>query len=291
MSDRAPSAGGGNGPDQPGGWQSQPSVTRRELAADLRRLGVDPGATVLVHSSLSRLGNVDGGAEAVVGALLDSVGPTGTVLFPTLTGSERDGPNHPPVMDVGLTPCWTGRIPETARHWPGATRSLHPTHSVAAIGGDGRYARGHETGWTPCDQHSPYYRLISEAGCILLLGGVTQESNTTLHCLEELAEVPYHLQPTPTDGVVVDAAGDRHVVRNRLHLWRWERAFHKIDGPLASVGALRVGPVGQGRACLVGARQLADTILPLLRDDPLYLLSDQARQAFRAATDQSGDRT
>ena len=276
---------------RPGGWQSQPSVGRADLAADLRRLGVDPGATVLVHSSLSRLGNVVGGAETVVGALLDSVGPTGTVLFPTLTGSERDGPGHPPVMDVRSTPCWTGRIPETGRRWPGAARSLHPTHSVTAIGGDGRYARGHETGWTPCDQHSPYYRLISEAGCILLLGGVTQESNTTLHCLEELAEVPYHLQPEPTDGVVVDAAGIRHVVRNRLHLWRWERAFHKIDGPLASVGALRVGPVGQGRACLVGARQLADTILPLLRDDPLYLLSDQARQAFRAATDQSGDRT
>src|SRR5690348_12498797 len=106
-------------------WRQLPRVTSAELAADLRHLGLAPGMTVLVHSSLSRLGHVVGGAEAVVDALVTAVAPGGTVLFPTLTGSERDGPDCPPQMDVRRTACWTGRIPECARQRSEARRSLH----------------------------------------------------------------------------------------------------------------------------------------------------------------------
>src|SRR3954452_12147705 len=117
--------------DNVSSWQMLPPVSRATLTADLRRLGLRRGATVLVHSSLSRIRHVEGGAETVIDALIDSVTPGGTVLFPTLTGTERDGPDCPPVMDVQATACWTGRIPETARHRPDAHRSLHPTHSLA----------------------------------------------------------------------------------------------------------------------------------------------------------------
>ncbi|HVL26128.1 MAG TPA: AAC(3) family N-acetyltransferase [Thermomicrobiales bacterium] len=265
-------------------WQAQSTVTTATLAGDLRRLGVAEGGVVLVHSSLSRLGRVEGGADAVIDALLAAVGPRGTVLFPTLTGTEDDGPETPPVIDVRSTPCWTGRIPETARRRAGAIRSLHPTHSIAALGAEAaRYAAEHETGQTPCDVRSPYYRLIREGGSILLLGGVTQDSNTSLHCLEELAEVPYHLQPFPTDGVVIDAAGERIVVRNRLHLWGWERDFPRVDAPLAAAGAMRVGRVGASTSTLIAARPFAEVLLPLLREDPLYLLSEEAREAYLAA--------
>lgn len=252
------------------------------LVNDLRRLGLGEGAAVLVHSSLSRLGNVKGGADAVVDSLLAAVGATGTLLFPTLTGTERDGPNAPPMVDVRSTPCWTGRIPETARHWPGARRSLHPTHSITALGADAeRYATGHDESETPCDTHSPYYRLITDGGWILQLGDVTQDSNTTLHCLEELAEVPYHLQPETTEGIVIDAEGGRHVVRNRLHLWKWHREFTKIDASLEEAGAMRIGRVGLATTRLIDAPRLADVVVPYLRQDPLYLLSEDARQEFQ----------
>jgi aminoglycoside 3-N-acetyltransferase len=266
-----------------GHWQSQPEVTGSVLADDLRRLGLDIGHTVLVHSSLRGLGRVTGGANTVLDALLAVVGSSGTVVFPTLTGTEMDGPDCPPVVDVRVTPCWTGRIPETARQWPGARRSLHPTHSVTALGADAAsYASGHETGESPCDVRSPYHRLIRDNGWILLLGNVTQESNTTLHCLEELAGVPYHLQPVPTDGVVIDTAGERHVVRNRLHLWGWERDFFKVDGPLMSQGAMRSGAVGMSTSRLIAAGPLAGVVLPRLQVDPLYLLAEHAKRAFEA---------
>jgi aminoglycoside 3-N-acetyltransferase len=267
-------------------WQSQPEVTAAMLSDDLRRLGLGDGTVVLVHSSLSRLGNVKGGADAVIDSLLDAVGPTGTLLFPTLTGTERDGPDAPPMIDVRSTPCWTGRIPETARQRIGARRSLHPTHSITALGaGAGRYVAGHEASETPCDTHSPYYRLITDGGSILQIGDVTQDSNTTLHCLEELAGVPYHLQPDTTGGSVIDAQGRRHIVRNRLHLWKWSREFTKVDAPLEEAGAMRVGYVGLATARLIDARRLADIILPYLQRDPLYLLNEDARREFQQTTE------
>lgn len=259
-------------------------MTRETLATDLRRLGLAPGDVILVHSSLSRLGHVEGGAGAVIDALLDAVGPGGTVLFPTLTGSDELGPDHPPVVDVRATPCWTGRIPETARQRPDARRSLHPTHSIAAIGAAAdRYASGHETGASPCDARSPYHRLIEEGGKILLLGDVTQDSNTTLHCLEELAGVPYHLQDEPTDGMVIDESGHRLIVRNRLHRYGQERDFVKVEGPLLGADSLRIASVGRAEARLMPADRFAAVLLPILRADPLYLLSGPAQAAFGAA--------
>jgi ABC-type transport system substrate-binding protein len=48
-------------------------VTPRRLLRDLHALGVRPGMDVMVHSSLSKIGHVVGGAEAVVDALLAAV--------------------------------------------------------------------------------------------------------------------------------------------------------------------------------------------------------------------------
>lgn len=125
-------------------------ITMKRLVDDLRALGLGDGDVVLVHSSLSRLGWVEGGAETVIDALVEAVGPGGTVLFPTLTGTEQDGPQHPPVIELAATPCWTGTIPETARRRPEAIRSVHPTHSVSAIGARPHaYTTGHEASSTP----------------------------------------------------------------------------------------------------------------------------------------------
>src|SRR3954462_14269762 len=62
-----------------------PPVTARSLAADLRALGVPAGGLVLTHSSLSALGWVAGGPEAVVAALLAALGPDGTLVVPSFS--------------------------------------------------------------------------------------------------------------------------------------------------------------------------------------------------------------
>src|SRR3954451_5211693 len=119
--------------------RSRRPVTRTSLGDDLRRLGVRPGAVLLVHTSVSALGWVCGGAQAVVEALLDALGPEGTLVVPTPTGGNPDpagwGPppvpeswwepirEHMPPYDPRVTPArGLGAVVEVARTWPGARR-------------------------------------------------------------------------------------------------------------------------------------------------------------------------
>src|SRR5215467_1319735 len=126
-------------------FQAEPR-TRASLAADLRALGLRPGSVVIVHSSLSSLGWVCGGPVAVVEALLDVLGPNGTLVVPTHSGDNSDPAEwrrppvpetwwpiireHMPAYDPARTPSTgVGIIPETVRTWPGALRSNHPRTS------------------------------------------------------------------------------------------------------------------------------------------------------------------
>ena len=66
-------------------------ITREQITGDLKALDIRTGDAVMMHSSLSALGFVDGGAETVVDALLETVGPDGTLLVPAFRDSA---PGH-----------------------------------------------------------------------------------------------------------------------------------------------------------------------------------------------------
>jgi aminoglycoside 3-N-acetyltransferase len=241
------------------------TLTQHDITAGLRALGLDTGHQVLVHSSLSSFGYVEGGADAVIDALLDTVGPGGTVLVPTLTGSEALSPQNPPVFDPLHTPCWTGRIPETFRQRPGAVRSLHPTHSVAAIGADAQaLTADHIDSLTPCDNLSPYAKLAQSGTGYILLIGVDHQSNTTMHHVEELAGVPYHMQPGLARArILVDG---REIVRHiMLHAYGSPRRFNVMEPLYLERGIQRSAHIGQAAIRLIHARRMVDITLQALR--------------------------
>src|SRR5215831_12542887 len=116
---------------------------------DLEALGVRPGGSLMVHSSLSSLGYVPGGVTAVIEALQRAIGPRGTLAMPAHSW-ERAGKGDF-TFDVRKTPSCVGAISESFRKIPGVVRSLHPTHSVAALGPRaGFLTEGHENASTPC---------------------------------------------------------------------------------------------------------------------------------------------
>ena len=251
-------------------------LNERDLIEGFHTMGLKTGDLVLIHSSLSSFGTVKGGAATVVAALCHTVGEEGLAIFPTLTGKETDSPLHPPVFDVKETPCWTGRIPEYARGRKEAKRSLHPTHSVSAIGNrKEELTAGHETGASPCDAHSPYYKNAMLGGYILLVG-VDEESNTTIHCCEELAQVPYHLQKEETVMTVSDYDGKEVTVKNRLHDWtKPETDFNRIEPLLESCHAVRRGKIGNSSIRLIRADRMLEAVVSKLKEDPYYLLKER----------------
>lgn len=247
-------------------------VKKGDIVEGLRELGLDEGDVVLVHSSLSSFGYVEDGTDAVIDAILESVGPSGTVMVPTLTGSQKLSPANPPVFSPSSTPCWTGRIPETFRKRQGAIRSRHPTHSVVAIGAKAEYlTRDHEKCVTPCGIGSPYVKLAEIDGYILFMG-VTLECNTTFHSVEELANVPYHMQPDWVEAKIVDDDGTVEIARIKIHLYGPARDFEKMEPILISEGIMKMGRIGDSTLRLVRAKPMLDLTLKMVERDPEFLL-------------------
>jgi aminoglycoside 3-N-acetyltransferase len=181
----------------------RPPVTRSQLAEQLRALGLTPGGVVEVHCSISSLGFVVGGADTVVLALLDGVGPDGTLL--ALTGWDHDPIDlgrwperarrayieDPPIFDPLLSEAARdfGRLAERIRTWPGAMRSNHPEASFAAVGARARWLTENQPWHHPYGSRSPLAKLVEAGGDVLMLGAPL-ETLTILHYAEEMARVP-----------------------------------------------------------------------------------------------------
>lgn len=183
--------------------REQHPVRRSELSAGVRRLGVAEGGVLFVHASLSSLGWVVGGAETLVRATLDCVGPEGTVAA---VASWNDIPlrmdEWPPAWRrayleemPGFDPEHSeanpgyGRFPERLRTWPGARRSAHPDQRVVAVGARAAWlTTGHSLDDSFGD-HTPFSRLVEAGGQVLMLGAPLR-SLTLVHHAEALADVP-----------------------------------------------------------------------------------------------------
>lgn len=201
-------------------------VTRASITAALQAAGVRAGGVVIVHSSLSPLGWMVGGAHTVVLALGDAVGPTGTVVMPSMSPvlsepSRWEAPPVPeswwqtirdemPAYDAALTPLVAmGAIAECFRHLPGTVRSEHPAVSLMANGPLAlKVLRPHSmTG--AFGEGSPLSRLY-EMDARILLVGVGHANNTSLHLAE--SRTPWAREHTITFGVPVMVDGGRQWV-------------------------------------------------------------------------------
>jgi aminoglycoside 3-N-acetyltransferase len=245
--------------------------TRGSLAGDLAALGLPPGATVMVHSSLSRLGWVAGGAQAVVLALLDAVGPEGTVVVPTHSGHLTDparweSPPVPetwwsvireetPAYDPRLTPTRSmGAVVECFRHLPGVRRSSHPTVSVAAHGPNrDRIVEEHSLAYG-LGEDSPLARLYELDAFVLLLG-VGHANNTSLHLAEYRADYPDKAWVTKASPVLVE--GERQWAE-WADLDPDDSDFDALGEAFGATGLETLGPVGGGTARLMRQRALVD---------------------------------
>ena len=101
------------------------------LVAGFRSMGVKNGDTIMVHSSYKSMGGVKGGADTVVDALVESVSPDGTVLFPTFNFKSWVETHY---FDIRETFSHMGVITELARCRQDAIRTPHPIYSFAVLG-------------------------------------------------------------------------------------------------------------------------------------------------------------
>jgi len=246
-------------------------ATRDKLADDLTALGVRRGGVLMVHSSLSALGWVHGGPETVIQALLEALGPEGTLLLPGLSWELVN--ETQPHFDVRRTGTCVGAIPEHFRTRPGTLRSVHPSHSICGVGPmAAELLADHELDRTPVGEHSPLRRL-PDLGAQILFLGCGLRTNTTVHGAEELVEPPYLFKPYTVTYHLTLQDGSTMTPEHRVHGFGvWDCRYERLEPLLARGTELRVGPTLQGRSYLLEARAVWDTALAELRRDPFALV-------------------
>jgi len=235
-------------------------ISRKRLVEQLQRLGVQRGAVLLVHASFRAIRPVEGGPAGLIEALLQAIGPEGTLTMPTWPGGD-DAPyraDSPADVDLGVTA-------ELFRRRPNALRSGH-SEAFSAEGPAAAEVVGDPLPIPPHIPESPVGRVRDLDGQILLLG-VGHERNTTLHLAEVLAGVRYGVPAHCTvirDGkpVRIDYIENDHCCRR----------FALADEWLRGLGLQREGTVGHAEARLMRSRDLVETACARLAEDPTVFL-------------------
>lgn len=192
-----------------------------------------------------------------------------------------------PKFYVDETPPHIGILTELFHERANVVRSLHPTHSVGAIGADAEaFVSGHEKYETPAAKGSPYWKLMKRKAKILLVG-VDLIRNTYIHGIEEWVDIPnrlgdvhQNLVTVLPDGTKIPVPSLRHIPGISLHYW-------KVEEILAEKGAIEYAKLGDARVLVCDADLLNHYITKMLEIDPTIFsdiepLSEENKEKFRA---------
>ena len=190
------------------------------LKSDLGSAGICQGDTIMVHSSLSRIGNVDGGAETVIKSLIGTVTPGGTIMMPCYGSAEdvQQGMKEGRFVDLRTSKSVTGKITEVFRTWPEVVRSSHPFSSVCAWGAQAEYITSrHATNPYVCHAESPVGRTVELNVKVVGIGVTIAVGMAAGHYLEDTYDAfPFEVHSLPFQVKYIDSAGNavtREVVR------------------------------------------------------------------------------
>ena len=229
--------------------------SKEQLRADLQYLQIKRSDTLLIHSSMKSIGEVDGGADSVLDMLMEYFADDGLLVFPTL--SYRDVNAESPRFDVRNTPACTGILPELFRQRSGVVRSLHPTHSVAAFGRDAvSFTANHENASTPAPVGSPWWKLLQRRGKIMFIG-TTINCNTFLHGVDEWVNEPGILTESTQALEIVDYAGSIIKTPQHRHALGRNAFYESCEDAFDQAGALIRGKFGDANVYVLDAEKIS----------------------------------
>jgi aminoglycoside 3-N-acetyltransferase len=216
---------------------------------------------VMLHTSMMKIGRIDGGIKWVCKCLFDKIDlDKNTLLTVALpyNGRNKDFLETNPVFDVRTAPVAMGGINEHIASLPNAERSIHPTHSVVAIGKQAiEYTKDHHLDDVPFGPNSPYYKIIKNRGKIVMFGA-TISSLTMAHAFENMfgnsyptkvyTNKLYKIKCISKDGSVLYVNTPCH---NPLTTHKRDLLYLKDD--LVKQNILKEYPIGEGSITIIDA--------------------------------------
>ncbi len=248
-------------------------ISKQRIVRDLNAMGVNKGDHLGLGISFKSIGFVVGGPETLIDALLETVGPEGTIMMNTFTEffypTEVELEMVDYVFDVESTGANTGIIPETFRKRDDGVRSRHPTFSVAAIGKMAEFlTEGHDE---TADAYLPFSKLSEINGKYLAIGigdRLVGFRHQAQHLAGLLDVVPWRRcvrYKTRGGEIKIFTLKDRGGCVKRLS---------ELVSHLRKIGLVRDGKIGMASAVLVSAKESLAVMAELLIHNPSINLCD-----------------
>lgn len=245
--------------------------TLATLMEDLKASGIDPKGTLMVHSSMKAIGEVEGRGETVIEALVQYM-KDGLLLFPTHTWDDWNNPED--LFDPTSEKSCVGILTNIFWKREDTIRSLHPSHSVAAAGTRAKEYTDKDrmTSYTPCPKDGCFGSLYAEDAQILFLGAPLT-TNTYLHSVEEWVDTADRINPETGKVKIRDYDGTVMEVVYRGHKSSRgdvSQNYDKIQDALVEQNIAQPVMIGDAKSYVVKVRPMTDYVLGLLKKRSNY---------------------
>ena len=267
--------------------RNDPIIGKQDILSALSALGVAKGDTLLVHSSLSACGHIDGGAKTIIDAIIHAIGPEGNFFVPTFQRSEcylnginkrwdhRPSDRHDRASEAVR---WVGALPlEFMRLWPDAPRGAHISHSWAGLGPRAADVLSRQAEDEPPFSDNSTPMVVKDMGGRILLFGSPIGHMSFVHCFETHYNLP-GLGPSYYDVRLADGTITWKFVPKGLP---GPREFYSRDEKarffreaVAQGLEIRRAPLGVGELKLIDCRQFWEIGSALVKADPHIIIGD-----------------
>jgi len=268
--------------------RNDPVLGKQEILSALSVLGVAKGDTLLVHSSLSACGHIDGGAKTIIDAILQAIGPDGNFFVPTFQRSEcfLNGINkrwdHRPSDRQDRTSeavRWVGALPlEFMRLWPDAPRGCHISHSWAGLGPRAADVLSRQAEDEPPFSDNSTPMVVKDMGGKILLFGSPIGHMSFVHCFETHYNLPglgpSYYEVRLADGTITWKFVPKGLPGPREFYSKDERARFFREA-IAQGLEIRRAPLGVGELKLIDCRPFWEIGSALVRADPRIIIGDR----------------
>jgi aminoglycoside 3-N-acetyltransferase len=241
-----------------------------ELSEALKKLDIPQNRIVIIHSSLLKFGLIEGGAAGAYKCLKNQLGPEATIVMPAFSWSYGNTRK----WSAKNTPSEVGALTEYFRKNIATTRSIHPFHSVSAVG-----PRAEKITTGSCTSsfgaNSPFERLYMLDAFNLSVGTNFIGGATYLHLAEEKLNVPYRFMKQ-FPGKVRDMHGNvmdqtfEMFVRKITETYEYDNTWEDCWRDLTNKNLFQTTCLKGSMIALSNIKSTLDAFEGLLKDDLYY---------------------
>ena len=211
--------------------------TKQDILNQLEAMNAPKGGVVMMHTSLRAVGEMEGGAQGLLDAMIEYFTAEGGLFcVPTHTWSNPGDGKF--TLDLTNPSSRLGTFPSVAAADPRGVRSVNPTHSMMVFGDRAaaeEFVKDDPFVLTSTSPKSCYGKIIDRGGHILLVG-VAHNRNTILHCVGEMLDLPNRMMTKPRPTLIREKDGTVYERDIALYytdytpdiswrFWKYETAF------------------------------------------------------------------